>query len=558
MDDITNAILKFRKHDMDVVMAVPRMDKLVKISSYMPCRILSCVCHKWISNEKNEPSMNSICDQSQCNHKLYDHVTHLVHAPEKMLNALIRLIFDFENINEEIEYRSKEASKDERDALLKQCKGFIYNEIKNFIRPESMGLIEDSIEKPPFESPSMADILKHFCLYKFSLNFFELQIAFQFTRITLDNFNLWIWVTPEKLPFLNKLKFNNSYKFYYQKYQEHCLTPEKLSESSIIFGKDILRYTLKVFRTTLTNWCIKKSKNCTFIKKCFLMKIFPNFLDLLEEEVYAIDSPIWDPNFTNKPSRKKILDDFNLKLNELAQSQYDAPRMNSNMSIRIKNNILNRIPFKIPDVEYDKMFKNYVSTDAILELFKSIHFDAGANTSLKSLIKKHDKLQIQEKGKHLGIEMIVIDCLSNNTKSVLCRKELKNIYKTRLPRLPDTYIARLQTDKQIKTLAMLEDGIPIGGIYFRTFNSQGFTEIILCMFKIDLHVNGYESSLMNYLKDLHIKQNILDLLVYVDKEKFAFFKSHDFSSEVKIKKKKYNKYIVHYEDSKLMHCNLKK
>lgn len=68
---------------------------------------------------------------------------------------------------------------------------------------------------------------------------------------------------------------------------------------------------------------------------------------------------------------------------------------------------------------------------------------------------------------------------------------------------------------------MLEDGIPIGGIYFRTFDSQGFTEIILCMFKIDLHVNGYESSLMNYLKDLHIKQNILDLLVYVDKEKFG-------------------------------------
>lgn len=59
-------------------------------------------------------------------------MTHLVHAPEKMLNALIRLIFDFENINEEIEYRSKEASKDERDALLKQCKGFIYNVSKLF------------------------------------------------------------------------------------------------------------------------------------------------------------------------------------------------------------------------------------------------------------------------------------------------------------------------------------------------------------------------------------------------------------------------------------------
>lgn len=59
----------------------------------------------------------------------------------------------------------------------------------------------------------------------------------------------------------------------------------------------------------------------------------------------------------------------------------------------------------------------------------------------------HKKRQTQANDNHLGIEMIVFGSLSNTTKCVLCRKELRNMYQTRLPRLPDTYIARLQTDE---------------------------------------------------------------------------------------------------------------
>lgn len=68
---------------------------------------------------------------------------------------------------------------------------------------------------------------------------------------------------------------------------------------------------------------------------------------------------------------------------------------------------------------------------------------------------------------------------------------------------------------------MLEDGVPVGGIYFCPFNSQGFSEIVLCIFKVDLLENGYESRLMNYLKDYHIKLSIWNLLVYTDKNTFG-------------------------------------
>ncbi|XP_060875767.1 histone acetyltransferase KAT2A-like isoform X2 [Metopolophium dirhodum] len=508
--------------------------------------------------------MISICDRSLCNHKLYDHVSHLVNAPEKMLNHLTMLVIDFENINDEIERLSKLPADGKTNPLLKrsrQYKGLIYHEIKYFRNLDSS--IDVLADIPPFESPAIEDIFMHFCLYEYSHNTVELQMALNISRQILDHFNHWIWVTPEELPFLNKLKFSNSYKFYYQRYQKHCLTSfsnhSKIKpsySSSIVFGQDILKYTLKVFRQSLTNWCINKSQNCTFSKKRLFMNKIPKFLDLLEQEVYEIDSPIWDPNFTNTPATKKILDRLNLKIHELTQNQFIAPRMTSNIPERINNNCSNGVTLKIPDVKHNDMCKNYGTTDTMLDTFEDI--DVGANTSLKGFITNHKKRQTQAKDKQLGIEMIVFDSLSNITKCVLCRKELRNMYQTRLPRLPDIYIARLQTDEQIQTLAMLEEGIPIGGIYFRTFNSQGFSEIVLCMFKVDLHVNGYESRLMNYLKDLHIKQNIWDLLVYVDKEKFAFFKNHNFSTEVKISKKKYNKFIVHYEDSKLMHCNLKK
>jgi len=61
---------------------------------------------------------------------LDDHVSHLVNAPEKMLNHLTMLIIDFENINDEIERLSKLPSDGRTNSLLKQprqYKGLIYH-----------------------------------------------------------------------------------------------------------------------------------------------------------------------------------------------------------------------------------------------------------------------------------------------------------------------------------------------------------------------------------------------------------------------------------------------
>jgi len=55
-----------------------------------------------------------------------------------MLNALIRLIFDFENVIKEVEYLSKLPSNAERDSLLRECQNFICQVSKLLIQGSTL------------------------------------------------------------------------------------------------------------------------------------------------------------------------------------------------------------------------------------------------------------------------------------------------------------------------------------------------------------------------------------------------------------------------------------
>ncbi|XP_025193468.1 histone acetyltransferase KAT2A-like [Melanaphis sacchari] len=569
MGDINETILAFRQREEPSVMVMyNRAKKLIKISNYMPCRILKCACRGWTCDEKiKQPQLNTPCAHKDCKHGLCDHISHLINASENMLNSLMRLIFDFENVRDEIEYLSTLPSDDQKKLLLQKCKEFVYHEIKNFISPDSLVVIKDPIEIVPFESPTIIEILKNFCLYKFLLNPQHVKVAFQIVKMILKSFDQWVWYTSEELSSFNRIRYNRSYESYYQKYKENFLFPNSIQSlsrprltSSMVFGQDVLRYTIGPFRTSIAESFLNEINDFTFSKRCVKLKMLPRFLELFEFEVYALDSPIWNLNHTHTPYPKNVLDNLNSKLTELIQNHLNETIMHLNekktqgriyKSSCLTNGVVKRVP--------DENYNNYVLIDKLIEAFESMCIDFGPNTSLKGFMTDQNKSKTQIKDKNAGIEMMVFDCKSNFTKCVLCRKELKKMYLTRLPRLSDICVTKLEKDKQIQTLAMLEDGVPVGGIYFRTFKSQRFTEIILSVFKIDLHANGYESRLMSYLKDYNIKNDIWDLLVYADKGTFEFFNKQNFSPKVKIPKTVFNKHITHYGDSyNLMHCNLKK
>lgn len=65
-------------------------------------------------------------------------------------------------------------------------------------------------------------------------------------------------------------------------------------------------------------------------------------------------------------------------------------------------------------------------------------------------------------------------------------------------------------------MALIKDGRPIGGICFRMFPSQGFTEIVFCAVTSSEQVKGYGTHLMNHIKDYHIKHNVLHFLTFAD------------------------------------------
>ena len=77
----------------------------------------------------------------------------------------------------------------------------------------------------------------------------------------------------------------------------------------------------------------------------------------------------------------------------------------------------------------------------------------------------------------------------------------KNVFAHQLPRMPKDYIAQLIFDGKHKTLALIKDNKPIGGICFRSFPTQGFIEIVFCAVTSSEQVKGYGSHLMNHLKD---------------------------------------------------------
>ena len=101
------------------------------------------------------------------------------------------------------------------------------------------------------------------------------------------------------------------------------------------------------------------------------------------------------------------------------------------------------------------------------------------------------------------------------------------------------YITRLVFDPKHKTLALIKDGRPIGGICFRMFSSQGFSEIVFCAVTSNEQVKGYGTHLMNHLKDYHIRNGVFHFLTFADEFAIGYFKKQGFSKDIKLAKSVY-------------------
>ncbi|XP_060541740.1 histone acetyltransferase KAT2B isoform X2 [Pantherophis guttatus] len=302
------------------------------------------------------------------------------------------------------------------------------------------------------------------------------------------------------------------------------------------------------------------------------------FLSMLEEEVYSQNSPIWDPDFITSTSRSSQLGiqtvinhppmvrsvSYSSSPSSLEQpsggtmspASKSASGQDQNLGEKRKNNegysaenakkprVIGDIPFEL----INEVMSTITDPTAML----------GPETNFLSAHSARDEAARLEERRGV-IEFHVIGNSLNqkpNKKIMMWLVGLQNVFSHQLPRMPKEYITRLVFDPKHKTLALIKDGRVIGGICFRMFPSQGFTEIVFCAVTSNEQVKGYGTHLMNHLKEYHIKHNILNFLTYADEYAIGYFKKQGFSKDIKVPKAKYVGFIKDYEGATLMGCEL--
>ncbi|KAG1948795.1 histone acetyltransferase KAT2B [Pimephales promelas] len=297
---------------------------------------------------------------------------------------------------------------------------------------------------------------------------------------------------------------------------------------------------------------------------------------MLEEEVYSHNSPIWSENFmvglsggqiptviSAPPVTRPLYYSSSPAPVELAGGGSLSPARkvasvlepNPGGEKRKPSEPLSHEDCKRPRVVGD------IPVELINEVMSTIIDPTamlGPETSLLSAHSARDEAARLEERRGV-IEFHVIGNSLNqkpNKKILMWLVGLQNVFSHQLPRMPKEYITRLVFDPKHKTLSLIKDGRVIGGICFRMFPTQGFTEIVFCAVTSNEQVKGYGTHLMNHLKEYHIKHEILNFLTYADEYAIGYFKKQGFSKDIKVPKSKYVGYIKDYEGATLMGCEL--
>ncbi|KAG7263878.1 hypothetical protein CRUP_010565 [Coryphaenoides rupestris] len=262
---------------------------------------------------------------------------------------------------------------------------------------------------------------------------------------------------------------------------------------------------------------------------------YTRFLSMLEEEVYSHSSPIWSQDFLAGGAPG----------GQIAIHTVGEKRKPSD-------------PFPHEDAKRQRVVGD-IPLELINEVMATIADPATIpETNLLSAHSARDEAARLEERRGV-IEFHVIGNSLNqkpNKRILMWLVGLQNVFSHQLPRMPKEYITRLVFDPKHKTLSLIKDGRVIGGICFRMFPSQGFSEIVFCAVTSNEQVKGYGTHLMNHLKEYHIKHEILNFLTYADEYAIGYFKKQGFSKDIKVPKAKYVGYIKDYEGATLMGCEL--
>ncbi|XP_063778270.1 histone acetyltransferase KAT2B isoform X2 [Pseudophryne corroboree] len=564
--------------------SAPRAKKLEKLGVYSACKAdETCKCNGW--KNPNPPPTPPRMDLQQtvvsltepcrsCSHTLASHVSHLENVSEEEINRLLGIVLD-------VEYLFTCVHKEE-DADTKQVYFYLFKLLRKCILQMGKPVVEGSLESPPFEKPSIEQGVNNFVQYKFShLPAKERQTIIELAKMFLNRINYWHLETPLQRRQRSPTDDIAAYKVNYTRWLCYCNVPQFCDslhryETTQVFGRTLLRSVFTVMRRQLLEQARQEKDKLPQEKRTLILTHFPKFLSMLEEEVYSSNSPIWDEEFMSSSSRTNELGIQAVITNPpvartvayvASPSALEQPN-SGNLSPSSKQALESNIgekrkssePYSGEDSKRPRVVGD-IPIELINEVMSTITDPAamlGPETSFLSAISARDEAARLEERRGVIEFHVVGNSLHQkpNKKIMIWLVGLQNVFSHQLPRMPKEYITRLVFDPKHKTLALIKDGRVIGGICFRMFPSQGFTEIVFCAVTSNEQVKGYGTHLMNHLKEYHIKHNILNFLTYADEYAIGYFKKQGFSKDIKVPKARYVGYIKDYEGATLMGCEL--
>ncbi|CAK1542566.1 unnamed protein product [Leptosia nina] len=557
----------------------PQHKKLLKLAIYSACQTPECNCNGWKTpvaqqtvranaRADNQPLANFTDPCRNCHHILEKHVTQLQGLSGAEINRLLAAVVDVENI-----FMSMHR---EDDQDTKRVYYFLFKLLRKCILTRSEPQIDGPLGQPPFEKPSIARAITNFVLYKFNaLPQREWQTMYDLAKMFLHCFNHWNFETPS----VRKLQTSNpeeisAYQINYTRWLVFCHVPAFCDslphyDTSLVFGRTLLRAVFKSVCRQLMDKCHSERDKMPPEKRILVLNHFPRFLGLLEEEIFSANSPIWDPEFKQMPPShlQNILDKTPGKRGEFERVTATGESKDGFTTVSLSAGSIKQESLKRSGSEMSVGGKRRrveesddVSERTVTEIVATIsdpNYMCGPDALFQMQAPRDEAAKLEEQRKLIEFHVIGNSLTGPvNKQTMLWLIGLHNVFSHQLPEMTKEYISQLVFDPKHKTLALIKEGRPIGGICFRTFHSQGFSEVVFCAVTSNEQVKGYGTHLMNHLKDYHIQNNILHFLTFADEFAIGYFKKQGFSKDIKLPRAMYQGYIKDYEGATLMHCEL--
>ncbi|NXA57873.1 KAT2A acetyltransferase, partial [Mohoua ochrocephala] len=473
-----------------------------------------------------------------------DHVSHLENVSEEEINRLLGMVVDVENLFMSVHK--------EEDTDTKQVYFYLFKLLRKCILQMSQPVVEGSLGSPPFEKPNIEQGVLNFVQYKFShLPPKERQTMYELSKMFLLCLNYWKLETPSQFRQRSQNDDVATYKVNYTRWLCYCHVPQSCDslpryETTHVFGRSLLKSIFTVTRRQLLEKFRVEKDKLVPEKRTLILTHFPKFLSMLEEEIYGENSPIWEADFTVPAAEGAQLVSRPAAVSTVAVPTtplFSKKLSSSSSAASLDTSTPEPLPGekrKLPEsLTLEDAKRIRVMGDIPMELVNEVMLTItdpaamlGPETSLLSANAARDETARLEERRGIIEFHVIGNSLSqkSNKKILMWLVGLQNVFSHQLPRMPKEYITRLVFDPKHKTLALIKDGRVIGGICFRMFPTQGFTEIVFCAVTSNEQVK-----------------------VRAGRREVG---TGGFSKDIKVPKSRYLGYIKDYEGATLMECEL--